>query len=327
MNHRRKLVGAIGALAFPAPFGALGQSATAAPRVVLLISSSMRTQSERVDAFRKRLRELGYIEGKNLIFELRELDGKVDQLPAIMREIVQSNPAVIVTHGAGNQAARAATSTIPVVIAFTGNAVVEELAVSLARPGGNFTGNTTIQSIAFEKNVEILHEIVPKAARVGLLTNPQRKTHEASKKLFEAAAASRRLKAVILHAAGTQEIPKAFEQAVAQRVDMLVVSSNDTFSNEPKMVVDLAARHRLPTIYSGDSFVAHGGLVFYGFSGAWLFGNAAVFVDRILKGRKPAELPFEQPTTFEMVINMKTAKALGLKIPQSVLVRADRVIE
>ena len=327
MNHRRKLIGALGAVALQAPLGAMAQTATAAPRVVLLISSSMRTQSERVDAFRKRLRELGYTEGKNLIFELRELDGKVDQLPAIMREIVQSNPAVIVTHGAGNQAARAATSTIPVVIAFTGNAVVEGLAVSLARPGGNFTGNTVIQSIAFEKNVEILHEIIPKAARVGLLTNPQRKTHEANKKLFEAAAASRRLKAVILHAAGTQEIPKAFEQAVAQRVDMLVVSSNDTFSNEPKMVVDLAARHRLPAIYSGDSFVAHGGLVFYGFSGAWLFGNAAVFVDRILKGRKPAELPFEQPTKFEMVVNMKTARALGLTIPQSVLVRADRVIE
>ena len=324
---RRKLIGALGAMALQAPFGAKAQTATPAPRVVLLISSSMRTQSERVDAFRKRLRELGYTEGKNLIVELRELDGKVDQLPAIMREIVQSNPAVIVTHGAGNQAARAATSTIPVVIAFTGDPVVEGLAVSLARPGGNFTGNTTIQSIAFEKNVEILHEIVPKAARVGLLTNPQRKTHETSKKLFEAAAGRRHLKAVILHAAGTQEISKAFEQAVAQRVDMLVVATHDTFSNEPKMVVDLAARHRLPAIYSGDSFVAHGGLVFYGFSGAGLFGNAAVFVDRILKGRKPAELPFEQPTTFEMVVNMKTAKTLGLKIPQTVLIRADRVIE
>ncbi len=327
MNHRRKLIGALGAAALQAPFAAIAQTTAAAPRVVLLISGSMRTQSERVDTFRKRLRELGYTEGKNLIVELRELDGKVDQLPAIMREIVQSNPAVIVTHGAGIQAARAATSTIPVVTAISGDPVLDGLAVSLARPGGNFTGNTMILSLAFEKNVEILHEIVPKANRVALLANPQRKAYEAGKKLFEAAAARRRLKAVIVHASSPQEIPKAFAEAVAQRADMLVVANNDTFSNAPKLVADLAARHRLPTIYSLDSFVAHGGLVFYGFSSAWLFGNAAVFVDRILKGRKPAELPFEQPTTFEMVVNMKTAKSLGLKIPQTVLIRADRVIE
>ena len=169
MNERRKLIGAIGAFALQAPFGALAQNATAAPRVVLLIAGSMRTQSERVDAFRKRLRELGYTEGKNLILEVRELDGRVDQLPAIMREIVQSNPAVIVTHGASTQAARAATSTIPVVIAISGDPVVAGLAVSLARPGGNFTGNAMIDSVSFEKNIEILHEMVPKASRVALL--------------------------------------------------------------------------------------------------------------------------------------------------------------
>ena len=287
----------------------------------------MRTQSERVDAFRKRLRELGYTEGKNLILEVRELDGRVDQLPAIMREIVQSNPAVIVTHGASTQAARAATSTIPVVIAISGDPVVAGLAVSLARPGGNFTGNAMIDSVSFEKNIEILHEMVPKASRVALLINPQRRSYEAGKKLFEAAAASRRLKAVIVHAPSLQEISSAIAEAVAQRADMLVVANQDTFSNDPKLVPDLAARHRLPVIYPLDAHIAHGGLVFYGFSGAWFFANAAVFVDRILKGKKPAELPFEQPTTFEMVINMKAAKALGLTIPQSVLVRADRVIE
>ena len=327
MNHRRKLIGALGAAAFQAPFAAIAQTATVAPRVVLLISGSMRTQSERVDAFRKRLRELGYVEGKNLTVELRELDGKVDRLPAIMREIVQSNPAVIVTHGAGTQAARAATSTIPVVIAISGDPVVEGLAVSLARPGGNITGNAMILSLAFEKNIEILHEMVPKASRVALLTNPRRAGHEAGKKIFEAAAATRNLKAVIVHASGVQEIPKAFAEAVAQRADMLVVAYYDTFAIDPKQVPELAARHRLPVIYPLDAHIAHGGLVSYGFSSAWLFANAAVFVDRILKGRKPAELPFEQPTRFEMVINMQTARALGLTIPHAVLVRADRVIE
>ena len=327
MNHRRKLIGALGAMTLQAPFAAIAQTTPAAPRVVLLIAGSVRTQADRVDAFRKRLRELGYTEGKNLILEVRELDGRVDQLPAIMREIVQSNPAVIVTHGAGIQAARAATSTIPVVIAIGGDPVIGGYAVSLARPGGNFTGNAMIQSLVFEKNIEILHEMVPKASRVALLTNPRRAGYEASKKAFEAAAATRHLKTVIVHASGVQEIPKAFAEAVAQRADMLVVAYYDTFAIDPKLVPDLAARHRLPVIYPLDAHIAHGGLVFYGFSSAWLFGNAAVFVDRILKGRKPAELPFEQPTTFEMVVNMKTAKALGLKIPQSVLVRADRVIE
>ena len=325
--NRRKLIGAFGAAALQAPFAAIAQTATAAPRVVLLISGSMRTQSERVDAFRKRLRELGYTEGKNLIFELRELDGKVDQLPAIMREIVQSNPAVIVTHGAALQAARAATATIPVVVAVGGDAVIGGYAVSLARPGGNFTGNAMILSLVFEKNIEILHEIVPKAGRVALLTNPQRAGYEAGKKAFEAAAATRHLKTVIVHASVVQEIPKAFAEAVAQRADMLVVAYYDTFAIDPKLVPDLAARHRLPVIYPLDAHIAHGGLVFYGFSSTGLFANAAVFVDRILKGRKPAELPFEQPTTFEMVVNMKTAKSLGLKIPQTVLIRADRVIE
>ena len=321
---------AAGSLAI-APLAALHarmvQAQTAAPRVVLLITGSMRTQSERVEAFRKRLRELGYTEGKNLIFELRELDSQVDRLPDIMREIAQSNPAVIVTHGAGNQAARAATSTIPVVSAISADPVLDGLAVSLARPGGNITGNAMILSLAFEKNVEVLHEMVPKASRVALLTNPQRKSYEVGKKAFETAAASQRLKAVILHASGPQEIADAFAAAVAQRVDMLVVANLDTFSNDPKLVPELAARHRLPVIYPLDAHIAHGGLVFYGFSGTWFFANAAVFVDRILKGRKPAELPFEQPTKFEMVINLKTAKTLGLTIPQSVLVRADRVIE
>ena len=130
-----------------------------------------------------------------------------------------------------------------------------------------------------------------------------------------------------MHAPSLQEISSAIAEAVAQRADMLVVANQDTFSNDPKLVPDLAARHRLPTIYSIDSSVAHGGLVFYGFGSAALFANAAVFVDRILKGRKPAELPFEQPTRFEMVVNMKTAKALGLTIPQSLLISADEVIE
>ena len=328
--ERRRFLIVCGGVAVT-PLAAMGMRAARAqgalPRVTLVIMGSVRTQSDHVDAFRHRLRELGYVEGKNLILDIRELQGRFDQLPRIMGEIVQSNPNVIVTHGVALGAAKDATSAIPIVAAISSDPVKGGFAASLARPGGNFTGNAMIAQLSFEKTVQILHEIAPNARRVGLLIDPTIRSYQSSKELFEAAAAKQRMSPVLLLASGLQELPKAIADAVAKRVDMLIVAPLAVFSVNPKVIVDLSARHRLPTIYSIDSFVAAGGLVFYGYSGARLFGNAAVFVDRILKGRKPGELPFEQPTKFELVINLKTAKALGLKIPQSVLIRADRVIE
>ena len=327
MNHRRKLVGALGAVALQAPFGAIAQNTPAAPRVALVISGSVRTQSERVDAFRNRLRELGYLEGKTLTLEIREIQGRFDQWPKIMADVVASKPAIIVTHGLGLQAAHSATKTIPVVAAVTGDPVKEGFAASLARPGGNVTGNTLILGVTAEKTVEIGHELVPAAKRIGFLVNSGGSSFSGNRQLFEAAANKRGLAPVVLVASTPQEVPKAIADGVAQRVDVLIVASQDVFSTEPQVITDLVARHRLPTVYSADPFIAAGGLVVNGFNTVRLFANAATFVDRILKGRKPAELPFEQPTQIEMVVNMKTAKALGIKIPQSVLVRADRVIE
>ncbi len=327
MHHRRKLIGALGAVTLSMPFGALAQSAPAAPRVVLVIAGSVRTQPERVNAFRTRLRELGYVEGKNLTLEIVELQGRYEQLPAIMAGVVASRPAIIVAHGLGVQAAHAATKTIPIVAAITGDAVQQGIAASLARPGGNVTGNALILSVGAEKTVEIAHELVPAAKRIGHLINPNAGSFGPSKTLFETAAASRRLTPVLLAATALPEIPKAIASGVAQRIDVLVVAAQDIFTVEPQTITDLVARHRLPTVYSVDPFIAAGGLVVYGFNTVRLFANAALFVDRILKGRTPAELPFEQPTQIEMVVNMKTANALGIKIPQTVLVRADRVIE
>lgn len=331
MRHPRRrqwLLAAAGTLA-AAPAAMLAPTALAqtARRVTLLMAGSVRAQPELVQVFRNRLRELGLIEGRDLLLEIRELEGRFDQLPALMREIVRSNPAVIVTHGAVNHAAKAATATIPIVTAITADPVGEGLAASLARPGGNITGNSLMLGLSNEKTVEILHELVPKARRVALLANPTRVSYELSKRIFAAAAAKRRLTPVYAHATRPQDIPEAFASAVAQRSDMLVVAPQDTFTAEPQRVIDLAARHRLPAIYPVDSFVPAGGLVFYGYSNLWFMSNAAEFVDRILKGRKPAELPFEQPTRFELVVNQKTAKALGLKIPHTIMVRADRVIE
>ena len=327
MHHRRKLIGALGAITLQAPFGAIAQSAAAAPRVVLVIAGSVRTQSDRVNAFRNRLRELGYTEGKNLTLEIREIQGRFDQLPKMMAEVVASKPDVIVAHGLGVQAAHAATKTIPIVAALTGDPVKEGYAASFARPGGNITGNALILAVSSEKTVEIAHEIVPAAKRIGYLSNPNNPSFETTKKLFEAAATKRRLTPVMLTATTRQEIPEAITGGVAQRIDALIVAPQDLFTVEPQVITGLVARLRLPTVYSSDAFIGAGGLVVNGFNTVQLFANAATMVDRILKGRAPAELPFEQPTLIEMVLNMKTAKALGIKIPQTVLVRADRVIE
>ena len=327
MNQRRKLIGAFGAATLHAPFGAIAQTAPAAPRVVLVIAGSVRTQPERVNAFRNRLRELGYVEGKNLMLEIRELQGRFDQLPKIMAEVVASKPAIIVAHGQGVQVAQAATKTIPIVAAIAGDPVKEGYAASLARPGGNVTGNALIVSVISEKTVEIAHELVPGAKRIGFLASANNTSFEAYTKLFEAAATRRGLTPVLLSATTLQDIPKAIAGGVAQRIDALIVASQDNFTIEPQLITDLVARHRLPTVYSADPFIAAGGLVVNGFNTLRLFANAATFVDRILKGRTPAELPFEQPTRIEMTVNLKTARALGLKIPYSIMVRADRVIE
>ena len=327
MNHRRKLIGALGAATLHAPFGAIAQTAPAAPRVVLVIAGSVRTQPERVDAFRKRLREFGYVEGKNLTLEIREIQGCFDQLPKMMAEVVASKPAVIVAHGLGVQAAHAATKTIPIVAAVTGDPVKEGYAASLARPGGNVTGNALIFSVSSEKTVELALEIVPAAKRIGYLSNPNNPSFETTRKLFEAVATKLRLTPVMLTATTLQAIPEAITGGVAQRIDALIVAPQDFFSVEPQMITGLVARLHLPTVYSADAFIGAGGLVVNGFNTVQLFANAATKVDRILKGRKPAELPFEQPTLIEMVLNIKTAKALGMKIPHTVLVRADRVIQ
>lgn len=307
---------------------AQAQAQAAAPRVALVIAGTVQVQADRVGAFRSRLRELGYIEGRNLILEIHEVAGRFERLPALLDEIARSSPRIIVVHGSEMvKATRDVTLTIPVVAAMMGDPVSQGFAASLARPGGNVTGNVLFQEVSDQKTMEILREIVPGAKRVSVLSYSGCPTREQSAKLFQAAAAKLGLSVDILYVTSLKEVPDAFARAAAQRAQMLIVANQPLLSSQPKLIVDLAARHRIPAIYASDSFVADGGLAVYGFSATGMFRNAANFVDRILKGRPPGELPFEQPTQFEMVINLKTAKALGLTIPQSVLIRADRVIE
>ena len=303
------------------------QAQTATARVTLVLTGTARSHAERVEIIRQRLRELGHVEGRNLILDVREIDGHFERLPKLMEEIVRTNPRVIVVGGSQSvRAAMAATSTIPIVTFTVGAPVAQGFANSLARPGKNVTGNVLIESVSDEKTVEIIHEIVPHARRVAFLDDPANPVAGRAER-FAASAAKRGLSPIFVSASSLAELAPAFASAAKQQAQMMIVANTALFSANPKATVALAAHHRIPAIYANDTYVADGGLVTYGYSNAAMARNAAVFVDRILKGRKAAELPFEQPTQFELVLNLKTAKVLGLKIPQSVLIRAERVIE
>lgn len=332
MTHRhmlrRTLIGALAAAPLLNALPARAQTPSPAmPRLVLVLPGSQRTQVDRVEPLRQRLREIGYIEGKNLILDIRELDGRFERLPALMQEVVATRPQIIVLSGSQSvRAALAATSTIPIVTMTVGRPVEQGFALSLARPGKNVTGNVLIEGVSDEKSVEIIHEFVPKGTRIAFLDDPANPVDGRTQR-FAAAAAKRKLTPIFVSASSQDDLPAAFASAVKQRAQMLVVASSAVFVAHPKITVDLAARHRLPAVYPTNAFVAAGALVTYGYSEAVMARNAAQIADRILKGRKPAELPFEQPTQFELVVNLKTAKSLGLKVPQTALVRADRVIE
>ena len=328
MNQRRTLIGALGAAALQVPFGAIAQNTPAVPRIVLMLPGNLRSMAARADAFHQRLRELGLVEGKTLIVEIRELDGKADRLPALLAEFVQSRPQIILVQGArAVQVAMKATATIPIVAVTMASPVDLGIETSPARPKANLTGNALPDEVYDQKTVEILHEMVPAAKRIAMLLDPSSPLYPLRQKRFPAAAAQRGLMPLLVHASRAEELPRAFEDAVRQRAQMLVLANDALYSAHARTIVDLAARHRIPAIYGTDIFAPLGGLVSYSHSSTDMYRNAALFVDRILKGRKPAELPFEQPTRFEMTLNMKTAKSLGLKIPQTVLIRADRVIE
>ena len=298
------------------------------PRVTLMLPGSVRTEPGRVEAFRKRLRELGYVEGKTLILDIRELQGRFDQSPGIMGEVVRSNPNVIVTNGPLIRPAMKASSTIPIVTAISSDPVKSGLAASFARPGGNVTGNALIEELSFEKNVEIsARDRAEREARraavrsdsLDLSIQQEAFRSRGDKEGHESGAPAR------LQPAGSPQSDCRSGCIKSRHVGRSVPGDLRRCRSEGDRG-PVRAPH-LPAIYSSDSFVGAGGLAFYGFNSAQFFANAAVFVDRILKGAKPGDLPFEQPTQFEMVINLKTASALGLKIPKSVLLRADRVIE
>ena len=281
--------------------------------------------NEREEAIRQGLRELGYIEGQNLVIEWRFAKGDADRLPALAVELVGLKPDVLVTGGTGPaRALKNATTTIPIVVASAGDMVGRGLVASLARPGGNITGSTSIAPELNGKRLEILKEIVPKAARVAFLYYPN---EQDELRELEIAARALGLKILPSEVQQASQFQSAYAAMTKEHADALIISRNPFMNTHRKALIDLATKHRLPAMCDGTTWTSSGCLVSYAQNRTEVYHRAAVLIDKILKGAKPADLPVEQPMRFEFVINLKTAKQIGLTIPPNVLARASRIIK
>jgi len=306
---------------------ATAQQPTKIPRIAFLIASSLSAQSARIEAFRQGLRELGYVEGKNIVIEYPSAEEKPDHLPALVAELVRLKVDVIVTAGAtSTRAAKEATSTIPIVMTNDGDPVASGFIASLARPGGNITGLSTLAPEISGKQLELLKETISKLSRVAVFGTSTRAGNAQALKEVELAAKGFGVKLQYLDVLGPKDIETAFRAASKGRAQAVLVMTSPVFNAHRTQLTDLAVKSRLPAIYPTPEFVQDGGLMTYGVNNTDLSRRAAVFVDKILKGRTPADLPVEQPMKFEFIISLKAAKQIGLTIPPNVLVRADRVI-
>ena len=295
-------------------------------RIGFLGPTSAASNAGRMEALRAGLRDLGYLEGKNLVIESRWAEGKFDRLPELAAELVRLNVDVILTAGSpGIRAAQNATATIPVVMVTSGDPVAFGFVASLARPGGNVTGSSNFSPELSAKRIELLKETLPRTQRVAVLFNPDNSINDRNLPAMEQTAKLLKIGLQRFEVREPGEFKNAFSKMTKHRVDAVALPEDDFLNANQNQIVELAAKHRLPSI-GREVFAEAGGLIGYGVNIIDLYRRAAIFVDKILKGAKPADLPVEQPTKFEFVINLKTAKQIGMTIPQSVLFRADRVI-
>jgi putative ABC transport system substrate-binding protein len=331
MTTRRELLLALGAVPLGAAVPALAQQPGKVWRIGFLYGASRESALEtgRYGAFLQGMRELGYIEGKHFVVEARFAPySEVERLPALAAELVRANVDVILsTGGASAQALKRATTTIPVVIAVTENPVREGLAASLAHPGGNFTGLAAFLDDVFPKHVQMLELAVPKLSRIAALANSRNPSHSPVLKAVESAARSRGIEVVRVGGDTIEDIEQGIGAIARQRAQALMVLGDAFFVQYFKQIAGFAIRNRLASIYSGREYPEAGGLMSYGPNFPENYRRAATYVDKILKGAKPGDLPIEQPTKFELVVNRKTANALGIKLSEELLFRADKVIE
>jgi ABC-type uncharacterized transport system substrate-binding protein len=303
------------------------QQPTKVPRIGFLIGASASTNVARLDAFRQGMRALGYVEGKNIVIEYRYAEGKPDRLPAFAAELVRLKVDVIVTAGsASTRSAKQATVTIPIVMAIDDDPVGSGFAASLARPGGNITGLSGLAPEISGKQLELLREIVPKLSRLGVFGDVTRPGNPQALREINLAADAVRVQIQFLEVREPKDIETAFRAAGEKRAEALLMLGSPVLISHRRQLADLAVKSRLPAIYRNLEFVEDGGLMAYGASLSDSYRRAAAYVDKVLKGAKPADLPIEQPTKFELVLNLKAAKQIGLTIPPNVLARADRVI-
>jgi ABC-type uncharacterized transport system substrate-binding protein len=306
---------------------AAAQQPTKIPRIGFLMSTSPSAGSDRIEAFRQGLRELGYVEGKNIVIEWRHAEGKLDRLSELAAELVRLKVEMIVTAGpVPTRAAKAATSTIPIVMTQDPDPVGNGFVASLARPGGNITGLSTLAPEISGKQLELLKEIVPRLSRVAVFGTSTIPGYAQRLKETELAAGAFGVQLQYLDILGPKDIESAFRAASKGRADAVLALGSPVFILQRIQIADLAVKSRLPAIYDRREFVEDGGLISYATSLTDLSHRAATYVDKILKGAKPGDLPVQQPTKFELVINLKTAKQIGLTIPPNVLARADQVI-
>ena len=320
-------------LLLAAPFAVQAQQAARVPRVGFLITGLLGSPETKasLDAFRKGLRERGYVEGQNIVIEYRGADGNIERLPGLATELARLKVDVIVASATpAGRAAKQATTTIPIIVTAMGDPVGDGLVASLARPGGNLTGTTFLGPRLVPKHLELLKEALPRASVVAILWHPgafAESTMRDMMKETEAAARTLRMRLHFAEMRGPNELERAFSTMTREHPDALLVFPSPMLFGERRRIVALAVKHRLPSMFNNREAVELGGLMGYGASVLELQRRTGIYVDKILKGAQPADLPVEQPTKFEFVVNLKTAKALGITIPQSLRLRADHVIE
>jgi putative ABC transport system substrate-binding protein len=299
------------------------------PVIGYIDSGAPETSAHLVAAFRKGLSEAGYVEGRNVAIEYRWADGQYDQLPALVADLIRRQVTVIAANSpAAVLAAKAATTTIPIVFTTGYDPVAAGLVASLSRPGGNLTGITSLTAEVGPKRVELLHELVPTASSIAILVNPAAGAmHETISTHLQGAARKLRLQVHVLHASAVHDLDTVFATLAQMPIGGLVIGSDPFFNSQSKQLAALALRHAMPTVYQYREFAAAGGLMSYGGSLTGMYHQFGVHTGRILKGEKPAELPVQQATKVELIINLKTARSLGLTIPLPLLGRADEVIE
>jgi len=319
---------ALGSMLFALCFSVEAQQPGRAHRIAFLGGSSASAYASFVEAFQQQLRDLGYIEGKSSVIEYRYGDGKLARLPELAAELVHLGVDVIVVSGAqAISQVKSATRTIPVVMTTIEDPVAMGIVDSLARPGGNITGLTNLAPELSGKRLELLQEAFPKASRIAVMWPPDATGAIVTFKETEAAARSLGVPLQALEVRSPKDFDNAFRAAKAERAGALIVLQSALTNAHRKLIMDLALKNRLPTMCTQKEYIEAGGLMSYGVDTRDLYRRAAVYVDKILKGTKPADLPVEQPKKFEFIINLKTAKQIGVTIPPNVLARADKVIK